>query len=120
MLIKPDNIDTYFKEADIYLSTSLYEGLSNSIMEAMSFSIPVIATNVGDNYRLIDNNKTGFLVAVHDHQAISDKMYYLISHPEKLKQYGKFGYMKLYENYSFEKFSNRYIQLLEELNGEKK
>src|SRR5664280_952701 len=53
ILINPPNIPDILKTCNIYLSASLYEGLSNSIMEAMVAGLPVIATNVGDNCYLI-------------------------------------------------------------------
>lgn len=48
-------------KADIYLSTSLFEGTSNSIMEAMNADLPIVATNVGDNGLLVKNEINGFL-----------------------------------------------------------
>ena len=46
---------------DIYLSTSRWEGMPLSIIEAMSLKKPIIATNVIGNIDLIKNNKNGFL-----------------------------------------------------------
>jgi glycosyltransferase involved in cell wall biosynthesis len=57
IFINPANIPDILNECDIYLSTSLFEGLSNSIMEAMVAGLPVIATDVGDNKYLV---KDGF------------------------------------------------------------
>ena len=61
ILINPPNIHDILKSCDIYLSTSLFEGLSNSIMEAMSTGLPVIATDVGDNRYLLRMDTTGIL-----------------------------------------------------------
>ena len=44
----PDTIENYYTEADIYLLSSDSEGLPNSIMEALNYSLPVVTTNVGD------------------------------------------------------------------------
>ena len=43
--IKPNNVSELERNADIYISTSLFEGTSNSIMEALNWSLPVVATN---------------------------------------------------------------------------
>ena len=51
--LNPDNVQKFISTADIYFSTSIFEGTSNSIMEALNWSLPVVATNVGDNEYLI-------------------------------------------------------------------
>lgn len=56
--INPNNIAELLDQADIYISTSLFEGTSNSIMEAMNADLPIVATNVGDNGQLVQNQKT--------------------------------------------------------------
>ncbi|MEM2241037.1 MAG: glycosyltransferase family 4 protein [Nitrososphaeria archaeon] len=50
-----------YLQTDIYLHTSLYEGLPNAIQEAMSMGIPVISSNVGGIPLVIKNGYNGFL-----------------------------------------------------------
>ncbi|MDO8261271.1 MAG: glycosyltransferase [Candidatus Magasanikbacteria bacterium] len=52
----------YLKAFDIYVCSSVKEGLSYTIIEAMSAARPIIATDVGGNSELIENEKTGLLV----------------------------------------------------------
>ena len=51
----------FFKISDVGISSSFEEGLSNSLIEFISFGIPTIATDVGGN-REITNNENGFLI----------------------------------------------------------
>ena len=55
------NVFKYLNSADIFLSTSLYEGMPLSILEAMSVGLPIVASNVVGNVDTIDNGKTGYL-----------------------------------------------------------
>ncbi len=48
---------------DALINTSSYEGIPVSMMEAMSFSIPVIGTNVGGVSEIIENGKNGYLLS---------------------------------------------------------
>ena len=48
--------------ADLFISLSRYDGIPVSIMEAMSFGIPAIATDVGGVSEIVINGKTGFLL----------------------------------------------------------
>lgn len=55
----PDSILT---ACDIYISTSRWEGMPYSIMEAFALEKPVVATNVDGNRDLVEHNKDGLLV----------------------------------------------------------
>ncbi len=64
---------------DLFLLPSCIEGIPISIIEAMSFGKPVIATNVGGIPEIIKNNGTGLLIPACDPKAISEailKLYY--------------------------------------------
>ncbi len=113
IVISPDNIKDYYQKADIYLSTSVFEGLSNSIMEALNYQLPVVATNVGDNQQLITHQHSGFLAAIKNYKAIAHYLNQLIDSPELRQTFGKNGYEHLKKNYSVHKFKEQYIHLIE-------
>ena len=52
--------------SDIYLSTSLYEGLPISILEAMSIGLPIVASKVTGNVDTIKNDISGFFYRLGD------------------------------------------------------
>lgn len=112
--INPLNIPDLLDNADIYLSTSLFEGTSNSIMEAINADLPIVATNVGDNYELVRNGLTGFLTRVGDIQEICAHLKSLIVDKNLRLEMGKRGKLYLQENYSIDMFRNRYLDLIEE------
>lgn len=115
IVINPPNTREYLSRADIYLSTSLFEGLSNSIMEAMEYSLPVVATDVGDNNRLIIHGKSGFLTKVKGVEEIASRLLELIENNELRLRMGLNGYYHLKENFSVEKFKQRYQELIDNL-----
>lgn len=112
ILIAPNNVQEILKKADIYLSTSLFEGTSNSIMEAMNWSIPVVATNVGDNYILIEDKKNGYLSTIGNYENIAQNMNKLLSSYQTRLIMGLKGNEKLHL-FSSTKFKNNYYEILE-------
>jgi glycosyltransferase involved in cell wall biosynthesis len=111
ILINPPNVSGLYKKSHIYLSTSLYEGLSNSIMEAMVAGIPIVATDVGDNRYLIKDSYNGFLVPCGSTDNIAWKLEYLITMDDIRNEYGKNSRFIIENEFSEEKFLENYFKL---------
>lgn len=112
IFINPDNISQLLDEADIYLSTSLFEGTSNSVMEGMNANMPVVATNVGDNYKLVEDHKNGFLAETKDADAIAEALLKLCKDKDLRAMMGKASKEHLQNDYSVEILRKRYIDLI--------
>lgn len=110
--INPNNIAELLDQADIYISTSLFEGTSNSIMEAMNADLPIVATNVGDNGQLVQNQKNGFVTNKKDWKDIASKLAILIDNEELSLNMGKQSKLFLSNNYSVEQFRKSYLSIL--------
>jgi L-malate glycosyltransferase len=57
-----ENVAPYYSAMDLYMSSSIFEGLPIALLEAMAMNLPVLATSVGGVPEIIDNEVTGFLV----------------------------------------------------------
>jgi glycosyltransferase involved in cell wall biosynthesis len=111
--IRPNNVQDIVRSSDIYLSTSLFEGTSNSIMEALNWSLPVVASNVGDNDHLVIDGKNGSLHHIGDASGMALSLSKLL---DSVKLRNKFGYesnQNLRNNYSVDIFEERYLKLIE-------
>ncbi|PWD98991.1 glycosyltransferase [Marinilabilia rubra] len=111
--ISPDNLPELFLQSNIYLSTSLKEGLSNSIMEALNAGLPVVATNVGDNRFLVKEGRNGFLTGIGDVASLADALENLINDKSLRMNMGIRGYQHLKEKFSTQNFLNQYLQILD-------
>ena len=112
--IKPDNVQDIVRSADIYLSTSLFEGTSNSIMEALNWSLPIVATNVGDNDRLIYDKKNGMLHSIGDAEGMAHSISKLLNCVELRNKWGEKGHKILLDNFSLAVFEQKYTHLISE------
>lgn len=71
----------FYKENVVHLFINLSdsEGIPVSIMEAMSFGIPCIATNVGGTSEIVENEVNGYLIGNEDNEYIADKVDSIVS-----------------------------------------
>lgn len=60
------NVEDYLAAADVYVASSLFEGLPLSILEAMAAGLPVISTNVGGVPDIVRNGENGLLIPLGD------------------------------------------------------
>lgn len=111
----PDRIDTFYIGADIYLLSSDSEGLPNSIMEALNYSLPVVSTDVGDSGWLVKDGINGFLVQSKDYKSMADRLSNLIADQDKRVKFGLNGHKLLVEHFSEKKFQENYISFTRNL-----
>ena len=83
-----ENIHSLLKGADIFVFSSLYEGMPNSILEAMAYGLPVISTNVNGVTELIQDGKNGQTVEPADVAGLQKSLDCLIKDAEKRKILG--------------------------------
>jgi len=57
-----DDMKDFYSQIDLYLNTSHHEGLPMTIIEAMTYSIPIVAPHVGGLPEIVEHTKTGWLV----------------------------------------------------------
>jgi hypothetical protein len=93
--------------ADLALLTSHSEGLSNTILEAMSASLPVIATDVGGNQELIVHGENGVLSTTRDAESISNRLIQLMSSRERLASMGRNGRRRVEDEFSMATLGER-------------
>lgn len=82
-----DDVAEILPELDIFVLPSLAEGISNTLLEAMSCGLPVIATAVGGNPELVKEGVTGSLVPPTNPAAIAEKLaLYIRNKPLRTEQ----------------------------------
>lgn len=106
------NIYQIMRECGMYVCTSDYEGLSNSILEALCLGLPVISTDhpVGGAREMITDHVDGLLVPVGDTEALYRAMKYIIDHPDEAQKMGEEA-AKIRSRWPIGKIADRWTQL---------
>jgi len=108
-----NDIHSLVVDATCFVLTSDYEGISNSMLEAMAIGLPVICTDCkgGGARAFINNNENGILIPVNDRDALSRALVYIISNPEEAKKMGEKA-LEISDLLSQEKICNKWMEIL--------
>lgn len=90
--VKGHEKDALMKNSDIFVLPSYDEGLPISILEALSFKKPVIATNVGGIPRIVKHEQNGFLIEPGNKEQLWKAIKCYIENPKLLKTHGLKGF----------------------------
>jgi glycosyltransferase involved in cell wall biosynthesis len=121
------------KKCDLFVFPSKIEGLPNSLIEAMSYRLPCIATNIPGNLQLLGENDVdysigrgeftvteyGVLFNTSDVEGLSRAIGFIIENRDIREKLGESSYRRVKKHYDIESISNKYHDLYRELLGNK-
>lgn len=106
--------EKWLSSFDIFLLYSLWEGLPLSILEAMSYGLPIIASDIKGNRELVDNSN-GYLISPENESGLLNLFLQLPNKRDELIIKGRESYNKVVNNYSMDYFKDRYRKLYQEI-----
>lgn len=100
------------KKSQLLVLPSYNEGLPMAILEAISYGIPVVATNVGDVSEAVENGKNGYLIEIGNVKQLTETMHKMIkTSKEEWEKFSNYS-----RNLAIHKFSdNKYFRNIERL-----
>lgn len=102
-----------FCKSDIFVLTSLWEGLPNTMFEAMASGLPIVATAVGGIPEIIKDNENGILIRdARDPKAIAETILKVLENTELRKKLGTSALESL-RNFTWEKHVSSLLELME-------
>jgi len=119
--MREEEIIEWLYKADILLAPSVTsqngdkEGIPVAIIEALARGLPVLSTWHSGIPELIEDGKSGVLVPERDVAALTDKIEYLIMHPEMREAMGRNGRSYVEEYHNIRKLNDRLINIYRDL-----
>ncbi len=83
-----DEVNEQLRNTDIFLLTSVYEGIPNVVLEAMAMELPVVTTKSGGVDEVIDSGVDGFIAPLYDIDTVAMQLEQLINQPAKANEMG--------------------------------
>ena len=109
------DLTKWYKRARVFVLPSLWdEGCPTSILEAFSFGIPVIASNIDGIPELIDNDVDGYLIDPYSNN-ISKYVIELLRDKIKAKRMGINGARKINAKFTLKECCNKHLNVFSEL-----
>lgn len=103
------------KACDIFCLLSRSEGLSNALLEAMACGLPCVATAVGGNPEVVQNEHSGFLVPNEDAEAAAARILQLLRDPALRHRMGNNGRKVVADRFTVDVLAGRVASLYDEL-----
>lgn len=101
--------------ADVFLLTSISEGIPLTIIEAMAAGLPVVSTRVGGIPEMFDDGQVGFFAAPGDAASLADKIIRLASDPKLRQTMGEHGREHCWHRFSEQQMHAQYERLYQEM-----
>ncbi|MFZ5516464.1 MAG: glycosyltransferase [Candidatus Zhuqueibacterota bacterium] len=108
------DVNDLLKAFDVFTLPSLFEGLPNVVLEAMSAGKPVVATSVDGTVEAVVHGETGLLVPPKDPEKLKDAFIQLIEHKDQARDMGKKGRQRIENVFSLDKQVEAFQNLYEE------
>jgi len=106
--VSHEELPELYRNSDLFILPSLWEGMSNTLLEALSSGLPVIVTDTGGTAELVSDN--GIVIPKQDSNAISGAILKLISDSQLRVQMGRKS-REIACSYSWENVARQYLNI---------
>jgi glycosyltransferase involved in cell wall biosynthesis len=96
---------------DVFLLASLWEAMPMVLLEAIAAGLPIVATDVGENSKIVAHGKNGFLTAVDDIAAITKYLNRLLKDDTMREAFGHYGQKRFNKHFSSRVMVSNYERL---------
>ena len=115
LMQEADDVASCLNAADLFVLPSQFEGLSNSLLEAMACGLPVISTRVGGSIDIIEDGINGLLVDVDNEEQLSQAMAKVLCDSLLATRLGEKARETIIEHFDLNEVAKRYTELYKKL-----
>jgi L-malate glycosyltransferase len=112
-----NDMSAFYRRLNLYVNTSLHEGIPMSVLEAMAHGLPVIAPDVGGFHEIIEEGAQGYLVRERDPEEFADRILRLYENHELRNQMSLAAREKVAREFTHERIAGEYFQLYKKIDS---
>ncbi len=100
-----------YRQADLFVTATTWEGMPNTVLEGMACGLPVVATRASGLDQLVHEGVNGHLVDIGDSTAMADRLADLIDNPYERLRMGKESRKIAEQQFAWEYITEQYVQI---------
>lgn len=108
-----------YRQADIFVTASTWEGMPNTVLEGMACGLPVVGTRASGLSELVREGVNGYLVDINDAAALTDRLADLIDNPYERRRMGKESRKIAEQEFAWDYIAEQYVEIYKRITTEK-
>ncbi len=108
-------LSPFFEKSCCLLLPSRKEGISNALLEAQSWGVPAIVSDIPGNRAVVEHRKNGLIVPVGDSKALAEAILHLHDSPLLRQEYGKAARKRIEAIFALDKVADQTVALYQQI-----
>jgi glycosyltransferase involved in cell wall biosynthesis len=109
--VEREKIVDYYRQADLFVTATTWEGMPNTVLEGMACGLPVVATRASGLDQLVKDGCNGYLVDINDPSALAERLADLINNPHERRRMGKESRKIAEREFDWEYITKQYVEI---------
>jgi glycosyltransferase involved in cell wall biosynthesis len=110
-----DRIADHYRRADIFVTATTWEGMPNTVLEAMACGLPIVGTQASGLHELVRDGVNGYLVTIKDPNALAEALARLIDNGYERRRMGRQSRRLAEREFAWEYIAGQYVRVYEQV-----
>jgi glycosyltransferase involved in cell wall biosynthesis len=106
-----DQIASYYRQADIFATATTWEGMPNTVLEAMACGLPIVGTQAPGLQELVRESVNGYLAPIKDAAALAEALALLIDNGYERRRMGRQSRLLVERQFAWEQIAAQYVEV---------
>jgi len=112
-----DQIADQYRGADIFVTATTWEGMPNTVLEAMACGLPIVGTQASGLRELVREGVNGYLVPIKNPDALAEALALLIDNGYERRRMGRESRKRAEREFAWEYIAKQYVGVYEQIRG---